>query len=91
MSAVLIQPNLRFFHEMFGWEVELVRREMALGSERRRAAEAQGVVDQQELDRLEKEGVRTIMYSWPSFCRDLVSCLLDNGEAGQGLMGFSTA
>ncbi|EIW69112.1 hypothetical protein TREMEDRAFT_44314 [Tremella mesenterica DSM 1558] len=41
---VLIQPNLRFFHELFGWEVELARRE---GDERR------------------------ILYSWPSFCRDL--------------------
>lgn len=61
---------------MFGWEVELVRREMALGSERRAAAEAQGVTDPAELDRLEKEGVRRVMYSWPSFCRDLVSLVL---------------
>jgi len=46
---VLIQPNLRFFHELFGWEVELARRE---------AEENNGMR-------------RRILYSWPSFCRDL--------------------
>jgi dual specificity MAP kinase phosphatase len=46
---VLIQPNLRFFHELFGWEVELAKREAWEGRPRR------------------------IVYSWPSFCRDLVS------------------
>ena len=55
---VLIQPNLRFFHELFGWEVELARKEEGKAGG--------GTVS--ELGR------RRIMYSWPAFCRDIVSC-----------------
>ena len=58
---VLIQPNLRFFHELFGWEVELARRE----EEAIRRGE------------MEIEERRRIYYSWPSFCRDLVSDLIE--------------
>ncbi|WWD16740.1 hypothetical protein CI109_101171 [Kwoniella shandongensis] len=68
---VLIQPNLRFFHELFGWEVELARQEEELGRKRREEAERSGVRDPEAL-RLAMEGEkRRIMYSWPSFCRDL--------------------
>ncbi|KAK8861357.1 hypothetical protein IAR55_002176 [Kwoniella newhampshirensis] len=68
---VLIQPNLRFFHELFGWEVELARQEEELGKKRREEAERNGVRDPEAL-RLAMEGdKRRIMYSWPSFCRDL--------------------
>jgi dual specificity MAP kinase phosphatase len=58
---VLIQPNLRFFHELFGWEVELAKRE----EEELRSNGGAG-----------DAGVRSrrIMYSWPAFCRDIVSC-----------------
>lgn len=76
--AVLIQPNLRFFHELFGWEVELARREE---DERARMMQQQQQQAQDQERGLEAgvEGLelrgrkREIMYSWPSFCRDLVS------------------
>ena len=42
---VLIQPNLRFFHELFGWEVELARREEADAIKRRLEAERAGIRD----------------------------------------------
>lgn len=74
---VLIQPNLRFFHELFGWEVELAKREAEAAKARREEAEKQGVRDPEALKLIEGEA-RKIIYSWPSFCRDLVSlfCLL---------------
>lgn len=53
---VLIQPNLRFFHELFGWEVELAKKEAE------EARVSGGVVIP-----------RRIVYSWPAFCRDIVS------------------
>ena len=69
---VLIQPNLRFFHELFGWEVELAREEEAIIKQRRQEMEATGMVDEEALKQLE-EGKRRIVYAWPTFCRDLVS------------------
>lgn len=71
---VLIQPNLRFFHELFGWEVELARDEAEERAARRREAEAAGVRDPQALKLVEEEiPRRRILYSWPTFCRDVVS------------------
>lgn len=67
---VLIQPNLRFFHELFGWEVELAKREAEAAKARREEAEKQGVRDPEALKLIEGEA-RKIIYSWPSFCRDL--------------------
>lgn len=67
---VLIQPNLRFFHELFGWEVELAKREAEAAKARREEAEKQGVRDPEALKLIEGEA-RNIVYSWPSFCRDL--------------------
>lgn len=78
---VLIQPNLRFFHELFGWEVELARKEAedsrvareAQAQIHPRAGGAEGdmtMVDGQDVAVPEP---RRIMYSWPAFCRDLVS------------------
>ena len=61
--SVLIQPNLRFFHELFGWEVELARREMNQASRQ----------DEDDVAATNEKGQRRIVYSWPSFCRDLVS------------------
>jgi dual specificity MAP kinase phosphatase len=74
-DVVLIQPNLRFFHELFGWEVELARREE---DERQRIAEhmrQEGVTAGPDGDVGSPGGPkkREILYSWPSFCRDLVS------------------
>lgn len=73
--SVLIQPNLRFFHELFGWEVELAKREAEAAKSRREEAEKQGVRDPEALKLIEGE-TRKIVYSWPSFCRDLVSLFL---------------
>jgi dual specificity MAP kinase phosphatase len=71
---VLIQPNLRFFHELFGWEVELARAEAEQRERRRREAQLQGVRDPTALALLDQETpVRRILYSWPTFCRDVVS------------------
>ena len=76
IGPVLIQPNLRFFHELFGWEVELARREEdertnMVHHQQARKGEG-GLVE--GLSGLEVGGKkREIMYSWPSFCRDLVS------------------
>ncbi|ODO06333.1 hypothetical protein L198_01565 [Cryptococcus wingfieldii CBS 7118] len=67
---VLIQPNLRFFHELFGWEVELAKREAEAGKKRRYEAEQKGVRDPHALKLIEDEP-RRIVHSWPSFCRDL--------------------
>jgi len=78
---VLIQPNLRFFHELFGWEVELARKE---AEDARVAREAQAQIHPRaggaEGDMTMVDGQdaavpepRRIMYSWPAFCRDLVS------------------
>jgi dual specificity MAP kinase phosphatase len=69
---VLIQPNLRFFHELFGWEVELARTEAVERERRRREAVEMGVRDPKALALLDGEP-RRILYSWPTFCRDLVS------------------
>nr|XP_018264408.1 uncharacterized protein I303_02574 [Kwoniella dejecticola CBS 10117]OBR86566.1 hypothetical protein I303_02574 [Kwoniella dejecticola CBS 10117] len=83
---VLIQPNLRFFHELFGWEVELARQEEEILNKRLEEAQKLGVRDEQALNLimengdpsiypdtpLKHTGRRRIMYSWPSFCRDLV-------------------
>ena len=69
---VLIQPNLRFFHELFGWEVELAREEEAIIEQRRKEMQATGMVDEEALKALE-ENKRRICYSFPTFCRDLVS------------------
>lgn len=66
---VLIQPNLRFFHELFGWEVELARREATERESRLRKAERTDGHATGSIEGLE----RRILYSWPSFCRDLVS------------------
>ncbi|WWC69001.1 uncharacterized protein I206_102937 [Kwoniella pini CBS 10737] len=82
---VLIQPNLRFFHELFGWEVELARQEEEILSKKIEEAQNLGVRDEQALKliiengdssvysdtSLKHNGRRRIMYSWPSFCRDL--------------------
>lgn len=78
---VLIQPNLRFFHELFGWEVELAREEERIIAQRRKEANDAGVLDPEALAGLE-EGRRRIYYAWPSFCRDLVSA--GKGEEGWG-------
>ncbi|WVQ78690.1 hypothetical protein IAT38_000777 [Cryptococcus sp. DSM 104549] len=67
---VLIQPNLRFFHELFGWEVELARQEESAALARREAAVREGVRDEEALRLIEGEK-RKITHSWPSFCRDL--------------------
>ncbi|BEI80203.1 hypothetical protein CcaverHIS002_0107320 [Cutaneotrichosporon cavernicola] len=72
---VLIQPNLRFFHELFGWEVELSRSEAECREERKREAVAAGVRDPSALALLDREPPpRKILYTWPTFCRD-VHCL----------------
>ncbi|GMK54531.1 hypothetical protein CspeluHIS016_0111170 [Cutaneotrichosporon spelunceum] len=72
---VLIQPNLRFFHELFGWEVELARAEADTREERKREAVAAGVRDPSALALLDREPPpRKILYTWPTFCRD-VHCL----------------
>jgi hypothetical protein len=71
---VLIQPNLRFFHELFGWEVELAREEERIIEQRRKEAREAGVLDPEALALAGlEEGRRRIYYAWPSFCRDLVS------------------
>lgn len=91
---VLIQPNLRFFHELFGWEVELARKE---ADDARAAREAQAqalaraggghvaadmnMADGQDLGVPEP---RRIMYSWPAFCRDLVRWLQPREPPAQG-------
>lgn len=63
---VLIQPNLRFFHELFGWEIELARKEAEeMKAAHMASAGGSGMADM---------GQRRIMYSWPAFCRDIVSC-----------------
>lgn len=71
--SVLIQPNLRFFHELFGWEVELARREE---DERQRLAaqmREQGLTGKDgDIESPAGRKKREILYSWPSFCRDLV-------------------
>ncbi|WVF66835.1 hypothetical protein IAT40_001577 [Kwoniella sp. CBS 6097] len=73
---VLIQPNLRFFHELFGWEVELARQEEEMSRQRGDIA-AEGTGNPKAL-KLSIDGSnhqevepRRIVYSWPSFCRDL--------------------
>ncbi|WOO78923.1 Dual specificity protein phosphatase PPS1 [Vanrija pseudolonga] len=72
---VLIQPNLRFFHELFGWEAELARTEAEEREERRKEAESKGVRSPEALALLDNElPPRPILYSWPTFCRD-VHCL----------------
>ncbi|KAL1410199.1 tyrosine/serine/threonine protein phosphatase pps1 [Vanrija albida] len=72
---VLIQPNLRFFHELFGWEAELARTEAEEREARRKEAEAKGVRSPAALALLDNEiPPRPILYSWPTFCRD-VHCL----------------
>ncbi|WWC87495.1 uncharacterized protein L201_002385 [Kwoniella dendrophila CBS 6074] len=83
---VLIQPNLRFFHELFGWEVELARQEEEIIHNKIEELKLQGVKDPQTLQMIyetfefptssmsldqSRKGRRKIMYSWPSFCRDL--------------------
>ncbi|WVQ94444.1 hypothetical protein IAU59_001523 [Kwoniella sp. CBS 9459] len=74
---VLIQPNLRFFHELFGWEVELARQEEENARQQNSAAEQVGLGNPKALrltiDGSEHKEVepRRIAYSWPSFCRDL--------------------
>lgn len=82
---VLIQPNLRFFHELFGWEVELAREEEAIIKQRRQEMEATGMVDEEALKQLE-EGKRRIVYAWPTFCRDLVSFFWEIFPATLGCM-----
>ena len=74
-GPVLIQPNLRFFHELFGWEVELAREEESIIEQRRQEMQATGMVDEDALKMLE-EGKTWIDYSWPVFCRDLVCSFL---------------
>lgn len=71
---MLIQPNLRFFHELFGWEVELARMEAEEREARKREAIAAGVRDPAALALLDREPPpRKILYTWPTFCRDVVS------------------
>lgn len=73
-ATVLIQPNLRFFHELFGWEAELARTEAEEREERRKEAESKGVRSPEALALLDNElPPRPILYSWPTFCRDVVS------------------
>lgn len=57
--------------------MELAREEERIIAQRRKEAEEAGVLDPDALKALE-QGRRTIYYSWPSFCRDLVS----GGEEG---------
>lgn len=79
-DTVLIQPNLRFFHELFGWEVELARREEDERLRMVQQAQEQGL--EAGVEGLELGGrKREIMYSWPSFCRDLVSPALFSGSS----------
>lgn len=74
LTPVLIQPNLRFFHELFGWEVELARTEAEERTKRKREAIASGVRDPAALALLDREPPpRRILYTWPTFCRDVVS------------------
>ncbi|OCF45047.1 hypothetical protein I317_01098 [Kwoniella heveanensis CBS 569] len=82
---VLIQPNLRFFHELFGWEVELARQEEETSRQQGTTAATAEDTEQQGRGRspqalkLTIDGSdhrqqierRRIVYSWPSFCRDL--------------------
>lgn len=85
LTPVLIQPNLRFFHELFGWEVELARNEAEVAEAKRREARAQGVLDPSALA-LVADPPRKIMYTWPTFCRDLVS-----GASARRTLTTSTA
>ncbi|WVR04032.1 hypothetical protein IAU60_001031 [Kwoniella sp. DSM 27419] len=69
---VLIQPNLRFFHELFGWEVELARQEEEILHHQAEEARRAGVRDPEASARTGGPEVRRrILYSWPAFCRDL--------------------
>ncbi|WVW79771.1 hypothetical protein I302_101741 [Kwoniella bestiolae CBS 10118] len=82
---VLIQPNLRFFHELFGWEVELARQEEELLQRKIQEVKSMGVRDPEAIRLIidngdsflynegakREGGRRRVMYSWPSFCRDL--------------------
>jgi dual specificity MAP kinase phosphatase len=68
---VLIQPNLRFFHELFGWEIELLRQEES--ELERRCQEARSAGMEEAVQFLQAEEKRRILYTWPAFCRDLVS------------------
>ncbi|KAK6906966.1 hypothetical protein I203_100955 [Kwoniella mangroviensis CBS 8507] len=86
---VLIQPNLRFFHELFGWEVELARQEDELLQKKIQEVKSMGVRDEEAIKLIiengdsflyhpetdaegeRRRGRRRVMYSWPSFCRDL--------------------
>jgi hypothetical protein len=74
-ASVLIQPNLRFFHELFGWEVELAKAEETLLQSKRDELQRAGQTGGPEWEALQRaeEGKRQIYYTWPSFCRDLVS------------------
>lgn len=74
--TVLIQPNLRFFHELFGWEVELAKAEEKALAMKKEEYERNGKHDEAELQAIQRaeEAKRRIYYSWPAFCRDLVSC-----------------
>jgi dual specificity MAP kinase phosphatase len=84
---VLIQPNLRFFHELFGWEVELARKE-AEDARVAREAQAQARANAGEggdMPMLDGQDPvipepRRITYSWPAFCRDLVSGVDSRGR-----------
>ena len=73
--SVLIQPNLRFFHELFGWEVELARQEQQELESQRENIMINGIPDASAMS-IQEVGGRRIYYSWPSFCRDLVSACL---------------
>ena len=76
--AVLIQPNLRFYHELFGWEVELAKQEAEEGTHAHCT-----YIDDGYGPRMDESmslpvivGRRRILYSWPAFCRELVSEIL---------------
>ena len=75
--TVLIQPNLRFYHELFGWEIELAKREIEDPS-----MDFTGVMDgyaersNAPMSLPVVVGRRKILYSWPAFCRELVSLAL---------------
>ncbi len=77
----MIQPNLRFFHELFGWEVELAKAEAKMIQMKKEELEKSEMKDESAVEALRKaeENKRKIYYAWPSFCRDLVGLFTSSG------------
>ncbi len=57
---VLIQPNLRFLHELLGWEIQLQAERV-----HRRASTSQ------ESSPQSNQSIKSTVYSWPCLCRDI--------------------